>query len=210
MGVQVQCTVCGGGTCGCHVRVLRVPSSVGPPHRPVGALPVNVCQAQPGLKCLEPLPQLPWVHLPSQHGVSGAWVRGRRHCHRPAHTWCRLSRCGPFGYSFSPSFACNPLRAQMSALSLEVGTCSVRYPEPGGAQPATGLPKLPGHRPWWRNLPDSMVPRQAERHGPTPATGGRAGPPDPPSGCPWDADGAPPGCGWPSPGWERPVFRAYS
>lgn len=112
----------GGGTCGCHVRVLCVPSS-GPSPQAVGALPVNICQAQPGLKCLEPLPQLPWVHLPSQHGVSGAWVRGRRHCHRPLHTWCHLSCCGPFGYSFSPSFACNPLRAQMSALSPEGGTC---------------------------------------------------------------------------------------
>lgn len=145
---SVWCVCARACTCGCHVHVLSVPSG-GPSPQAGGD---TSCKHLPGLSRLEPLPlRGSYCTSSPARGVSEARCGERAvlsaHLQPPG-------RGGPFGYSFSPSFACSPQR-EAPALSGA---------RPGGGPASHGLPTLPTTR--------CPVPRRAERHGPPQAAGG--------------------------------------
>lgn len=104
-------------------------------------------------------PQAGGVRSPAPGGEAGT----------AASPHCTPVALAAFAYGL-PSFACSP----SCELCLPIGRHLLcQGPRPSRAQPATGLPKLPGLRPRvekWPRPPRYTVPRQAGRSCPHPSS----------------------------------------
>lgn len=161
----------------------------GPPHRPVETLPVNVCQAQPGLNRPEPLP------VPSSSWTSAPLHGSARPGCGPLHTRSRPGRCPHLVTAFLP-----PLHAAPGG--------PAESPVPRGRHPLCQVPR-PG-----RGTTSHRAPYTSQPHGAwcpgrlrgtaPPQDHPHPGPPQAACGVQTEplltADGPP--------GWGRPVFCA--